>query len=389
MDMSPVKLMALAKEISEAYLAGGVPLNDSLTKISEENELSVPQIQRIAEIANHETNLQLLKRSEDKTFVFPLADAQEVAKRIRSGDMPKVAALDIIAAVTAPVKALEKTAEAPRSPADVYPATVDDCRIRNVNLLLSKIASRVKAYKSELGSQLMAAREDVEEVMHKIGALAKEHIILNNGQLSDFLKYACGYDPDNAGLYQQVFTTLKEDLMKLGAPVDRALICDDLKMPDSTLEVSNGGHILAIHLDTLKNKISAEDRIANRIKLLGTFGAAIVDQIHALKTQKDYSDYMEQTLDNLEKKASAGLDEFLDFLAKESAVAPVGGAFSQRHPFTAKYGPGLAGFGVGAGLGLAGGVAAKAMGRGVGKELTKEHDEREQLEELATRRKIY
>jgi CRISPR/Cas system-associated endoribonuclease Cas2 len=377
MDISPVRLMALAKEISEAYLSGGVPLNDSLTKISEENELSVPQIQRIAEIANHETNLQLLKRSEDRTFTFPLASAQEVTSRVRSNDMPKIAALDIIEALSAPIAALEKTAEAPLSPADIYPVTVDECRIRNVNLLLSKIASRIKVYKGDLRSQLMAEQEDIEHTLHKIAALAKEHIILNNGQLSDFLKFACGYDPDNAGLYQQVFITMKEDLMKLGAPVDRALIDDDLKMPDGTLEIVNGGHILAIHLDTLKNKISAEDRASRRIKLLDTLGAAIVDQIFALKTQKDYSDYMEQTLDNLEKKASAGLEDFMTFLAKEAG------------PFFKKHGPGLVGFGLGAGLGVGTGIAARAMGRGVGKELTKTHDEREQLEELATRRKIY
>jgi len=371
MDINPMKLSVLAKEVSDSFLSSGVALNDSLAKVSEENELTPAQIQRVAEIANHETNLALLKRSEDKTFTFPLADAVEVVRKIREVEPTKVAALGILSHVRSPMTGMKKTASEFKLPTtDPY---VDACRIRNVDLLLNKLASRVVRYREELRGQVMNDHAEIAEEIGKIAALAKEHIILNHGTLSDFLKYACAYDPGCKELYQQVFLAMKEDLMKLGHPVDKALLNDKLEMPDSTLDVINGGHVLAIRLDTLKNKISNEDRNSKRIRLMDTFGEAIVDKMDSLKTSDDFSDYTLDTLDMLDKKAQEGLEEFVEFLSKNSG-------------FLKNVGTG-AKVGIGAGViggTLAGGALAQHVMRGAGRELKKPYDERARLEELTS-----
>jgi hypothetical protein len=119
-------------------------------------------------------------------------------------------------------------------------------------------------------------------------------------------------------MFKIVFENIKEDMMKLGAPVDKALINDKLEIPDGTLEIINGAHTLSMDLDTLKNKISDEDRLSRKLRLMDTFGDAVVDKIRILKTPEDMDKSILEDTNQLNKKAEEGLDEFIDFLEKES-----------------------------------------------------------------------
>jgi hypothetical protein len=155
--------------------------------------------------------------------------------------------------------------------------------------------------------------------------------------------------------------------------VDTELLSDNLEIPDGTLEVLNGEHTLAVQLDTLKNKISDEDRDARRIKLVDTFGTAIIDQMDVLKTPEDVEKSLEESLDNLSKRAEAGIDEFVEFLEKDALGLPAKAMLL-----------------LGAGLGLKGlSDVTRETTKGAVKESAKERDERKRLEQLAVKRRLY
>ena len=318
MDVNPMKLMTLAKEVSDNFLSSGVSLNESLRKAAEANELNPMQIRRVAEIANHDANLAMLKRSEDKNFTIDLADADAVIQQIRVSSAPLAKHASVFEVLDAVRPAFVKTAELA-----ITDPEGDGCRQRNADLLMKKLASRVIRYRDELNSQIMGLRGELEGEMHKVANLAKEHIILNEGKLSDLFKFACGRDPEWAPIWKEVFEGIRQDMMKLGAPVDKSLINDNLEMPDSTLDIVNGGHVLAIYLDTIKNKISDEDRASKRLRLMDTFGNAVVDRMESLKTPEDFCRELLDTLDNFRKQAEAGLDGFLEFIenfAKDASI---------------------------------------------------------------------
>lgn len=319
MDVNPIKLMDLAKMSSDRFLQDNVPLNTAIASLAEAHELNPFQIERVAEIANHEVNLRLLKSSEDKNFVFDLADPKVITRSIGSDPLSKMAAAtgeDLLSA-------FDRVIDIPDMP--VFQPNMDNQiqMDRAITVTLEKLASKTSLFTRELESRRFNVLGEIENVVGHITKIAKDHILMENGRLSDLLKFACYKDPGGANAYLMLFEGIKEDLMKLGAPVDRSLICDNLSIPGSTLEVINGGHILAIMLDTFKRKISDEDKLAHRIRLMGTFGDAVVDQIKTIKTSDDVSRDLYQSLDSLDKQAEySTVDEFSEYLEKEALKIP-------------------------------------------------------------------
>lgn len=321
MDVNPIKLMDLAKMASDRFLQDSVPLNNGIATIAEAHELNPFQIERVAEIANHEVNLTLLKKSEDKNFTFELADPKIISATIGKGNLDKVAG----ATVDDLHMAFSRVIDIPEMP--VFQPNLDN-QIhmgQAISVTLDKLGAKVDCFKRELNSRHFNLMGEIENTVNQITKVAKDHILMENGMLSDLLKFACSKDPGGAEAYLLLFQGIKEDLMKLGAPVDRALIADNLEMPGNTLEIVNGGHILSILLDTFKRKISDEDKMSQRLRLLDTFGDAIVDQITVLKTPEDVSKDLYKSVDWLDKKAEfASVDEFTEYLEKEAAKIPIG-----------------------------------------------------------------
>lgn len=377
MDINSIRLVDLAKVASKRFLQESVSLNDAIAKIAEENELTPMQIRRVAEYANHDSNLSLHKGASDKTFTFELADPEQIIQMLQGEKTAGIDVLDVLEAVKAPPSFLEKTAGEMEY---VEPLTFDpdpddlECRARNVGLLLEKLAGHAKSMKREMLIRVASHRADISDVMDKIAEMAKEHILVERGKLSNLFKFACIHDPDWAKTFKVAFERIKEDMIeKLGAPVEAELLSDNLEIPDGTLEIMNGEHTLAIYLDTLKNKISDEDRDAKRIRLVNTFGTAIIDQIDVLKTPEDVERSLEDSLEYLSKKAEVSIDHFVEFLEKD-AVGMAGKAMLL----------------LGAGLGLkAMSDVARETTKGAVKESAKERNERKRLEQLAVRRRLY
>ncbi len=68
-------LDALGKQIADEYIQNETALTESLTKTARNHGLNRQQINRVAESANEETYLNLIKEADDKYVVFDLADS--------------------------------------------------------------------------------------------------------------------------------------------------------------------------------------------------------------------------------------------------------------------------------------------------------------------------
>ena len=67
----------LGKELSQDYLDNKANLTDNLAKIATTKGLNQHQTNRVAESANVELYLSLMKTAENKYINFPLADAKK------------------------------------------------------------------------------------------------------------------------------------------------------------------------------------------------------------------------------------------------------------------------------------------------------------------------
>jgi hypothetical protein len=72
------ELDELGKKLSEDFISENRPLNDGLSKVASDNGLNKEQLQRVAEMANTETYLNLLKTAKDNYVQFDLADFRTV-----------------------------------------------------------------------------------------------------------------------------------------------------------------------------------------------------------------------------------------------------------------------------------------------------------------------
>lgn len=71
------------KLVASEYLKNGTDLNESITKIAQENSLNRYEINRLIESANTNTYLNLFSNAEDKYIKFDVADYEKVAANLK------------------------------------------------------------------------------------------------------------------------------------------------------------------------------------------------------------------------------------------------------------------------------------------------------------------
>ena len=81
----------IGKQISDGFVHDGVSLNEGLHKVGSDQGLNREQLQRVAEAANTETYLSLMKTAKENYVDFPLADFKEV-----HDSMTKTASHDLV-----------------------------------------------------------------------------------------------------------------------------------------------------------------------------------------------------------------------------------------------------------------------------------------------------
>lgn len=89
--ISTDKVDAWAKIASSRFINEGIPLNSTIKKIAQDNDLNPNFINRVCETANLQTHTTLLPSEPEKraSFAFPLANAKEVIAALRPGPGPK------------------------------------------------------------------------------------------------------------------------------------------------------------------------------------------------------------------------------------------------------------------------------------------------------------
>ena len=74
----------LGKQVAEKFLSDDIALTESLTKVASDKGLNKQQINRVAEAANVEAYLELMKKASDKYIDFALADPTVVHEKVAS-----------------------------------------------------------------------------------------------------------------------------------------------------------------------------------------------------------------------------------------------------------------------------------------------------------------
>lgn len=326
MTDSALEFISMASQAARAYLQEGVALDDAIAKIASAKDLSRVQIQRVVELANHETNEQLMKQAADKTFRFGVASVDGVLSKLGVGQpMAKVAAYDVRLAMgsyrdkDAELESIKKFASATLDCESARTA-----RVTRAVAAMNKVAARLRIERSHVLAKLATVHEDIRDAMADLTQVTKNS--MSNGRsITDLHKFACCYDRENGPTWDVVFKSVKDGLIKAAAskngPIDMTVAPLARRTPDPnhrtvTYEVVNGGQNLCINLDTLKNKISEDDRLSSRLRLMDTLGPAVMTSIKTLKTSADVAKHIAE---EVEKTASRELDVD-DFLVKTAGL---------------------------------------------------------------------
>ena len=316
---SSFEFLSMASQASQAYLQQGIALDDAIAKIASARDLSRVQIQRVVELANHETNEQLMKKAEDKTFRFDVASVDGVLSKLgvtpqADPGMPKVAGFQIRAAM----KSYHDTAADKNFVVKTASAIVEDSathkqlRVKGAMDNCIKIATYIANARRDIMVKRAGLEVEIREAMQDLTQFAKNNIA-NGRSIGELHKFACCYDRENGPMWDVVFKSVKDGIVKtakMNGRVDMKVAPLAAREPDPdhryvTYEVIRGNRNLLIGLDTLKNKCSEEDRLSNRLRLMDTLGPAVICCIKELRTSDDVAKHIAE---DIEKSAASAND---------------------------------------------------------------------------------
>ena len=264
------RLELLAKTAAKRYLEERAPLNDTIKKIAEENDLNAQQIERICEMANIATHQGLWAKTANKEAVaFPLADSKNVVsvvvkKPMDPGDSesPMVSSSPSVDAdYSAPPRGIPCPGPGLASLMGADPAThhnglTEESPRKQIIIMIQKKAAERKDLRDDIivdGMEL--------ESLKKAAFVTVKQAVLSGASFRDIYEAAVGMGlgktanellPDfQEKLIGEVIGDTRRRLEKqaiLRAPDD--LISDDL----GNTTIINGAHPVLISLDTVQKK---------------------------------------------------------------------------------------------------------------------------------------
>jgi len=329
MDLNPLKFADFAKQAALAYVEKGTPLNKAIAKLAEENNLSPMQIQRVVELANSETNQKLYKTAGDKTFTFALATLEGVRSEISPvvKTVKTAQVLDVLFPSARPridkvAGEVEKLASGPMK------AAADPLMEKRAFMALESLMGEIRKRAAKLELDKLALEIEKDAAFNDIKDMAKEYVMLLNGKMSDMYKFACIARPDDKALWQQLFSDIRQDLMKLGHPVDRALVDEKFGDFETPTEVINGRHAMLILLDTFKNKIGRIDQAGGKLAIYNDAPDPVPQEIISIINNDDVRKIIGEEAEKLASVAADLSDE--EFIKRASGLTykALGGAAS-------------------------------------------------------------
>lgn len=296
-----MEFLSLANQASNMFIKEGTSLNEAIAKIASARELSQMQIQRVVELANHETNERLMKQASDRTFRFDVASLDGVLSKlgVNQPETVKVASHQVATSMRkfintdahkeTVVKLAEKVLDS---------AVMSDLRVKHAMNNMVKIGEYFVKHRRNVMSKLAGVREGIRQDLTGLTTYARNHV-LNGGSVADLHKFACNYDRSSGHMWDVVFGSVLDGVRKSDPMLKTAKVKPIPKSDEVPYEVVNGNHKLCIALDTLKNKISEEDKLSYRLKLMDTHGPAVVVGIKSLKTCDDVQKHIAEDIEKI------------------------------------------------------------------------------------------
>jgi hypothetical protein len=363
MTDATIEFLALANRAGAAYLEKGVPLEESIAKLAEDNELSRMQIQRVVELANHHVNEALLQKTADKTYRFPVASVDGVLSKIHpTVKTAGVTAPEVRTAMGSIVGDLSRRGLLEKLAAKITEAPEEaQRRVKDALNAVEKIAARIETYERVEKAKLGGVHEEIRKSLDELTQYTKDHIF-SGGSAYDIFKYAHMAHPEDAKTWEVLFHEVGNRLQKMAAfetPSPSAHAAYH-KLVDSVVDgwnklaaerkFGNGlpkvthvkTHGILTILDTLKNKISEQDKLAKHINLLGDAGPAVVKLRRHFRSTSDVQKFLDKDLHKLAEIVQEGLESALPVLEElAKTAAPLFPDFAAAGAATRSIGKGL------------------------------------------------
>lgn len=280
------RLDILAKSAAKQYIENKTPLNSTIAKFAQENDLNSNQIERVCEMANIATHQGLWSKTAQKDSVaFPLADAKAVKIACGCGEPPP-APENIDADYSGPPKEIPGTGPSLESLMGVDPTAghnglyEDTPRQRIIVVLQKKAAARQRIADRVLVDGMQLENELVPKAFHLV-----KQAVIGGVTFRQLYTAAAGVGLSKVAaemlpafekkLIADTHGDVKTRLVKHAiskAPED--LISDDL----GNTTIINGAHPVLVSLDTVQRK---DGEIRNGLRDL----LRIDDEVKILRQQ--------------------------------------------------------------------------------------------------------
>lgn len=272
MKVAADRLELLAKTAAKRYLEEKVPLNDSIKKVAEENDLNRNQIERVCEMANIETHRGLwAKTAEKESVAFDVADAKKVVSVVKPKEEPgapepsaaPTCSSSVAGDYMGPPKDLPNAGPSIMSlmggdPAKVHNGLHDDGEKKRIIIILQKSA----AEKSDLESKVLYMGMELE-TLEKRAFEAVKQTVLSGESFSRLYRATAAVGAELYKTAREYFPQWEQTLIKEShgsahlrltkEAIQRApqeLISNEL----GNVSVTNGAHPVMVSLDTVQRK---------------------------------------------------------------------------------------------------------------------------------------
>lgn len=324
----PTQYQEWAQRAVSEFLENDVSLNDSISKIASENNLTPTQVRQVCQQANVATYESLFPTKEDKTFTFPIASPSDILGSIQQE---------------------EKVAQGKKVPADYFleppkPRVSGDLnlafgieKISNEHEVAEKIAQL-----KQLHENFNLAAEEIRNLQmdNKIATdQAREHtqheieqfiLVGDEDRLATMKKVAkairLGVPTENHKIAFSEFIKISEYLVKKGVfgalaqfqhekdggEMVRSAIAglakqaeavqEDLisktqltgsESPLDKVQIVNGNHPILASINQLVNQVSEEDRLKQGLMMLEDKASYAIRRINDLNTSAQTDQYVQ------------------------------------------------------------------------------------------------
>jgi hypothetical protein len=272
------RLELLAKSAARQYIDGNAPLNKTIQKIAQENDLNSNQIERICEMANIATHQGLWpKTAQKEKIAFPLADSKVVLAACGCQDSPPMdgeidCASSIDSDYAGPPKAIPMAGPSIASMMGVDPSSVhnglsEEPEAKRIVIVLQKKA----AERQRLADRLVCAGAELETLEKKAFEAVKQTVL---GGATFRQVYEATHGVGLAKIANELLPKFQDKLIAdtHGDIRSRLVKHAIAKAPDELISdnlgsttVINGAHPVLVSLDTIQRK---NGEIRNGIKNL-------------------------------------------------------------------------------------------------------------------------